>query len=118
MRGGGKLNTVMMSTAISLSFILPWIGTVFLMPVIEKNGLYKTVQAVFTMRAAVASVSLTLYYVFPSSSSFALFLLVNRIATECESTRGVRVSVDMWCACWVAIHCIACFLHLFAHLRS
>ena len=89
------LTTTTASAIISLSFVMPWVGTVFLTPLIERVGLFETVHAVFYIRAATAAVALAAYGVFPSAMAFALCLLANRVATECSCRLFPLVTADL-----------------------
>ena len=78
---GTSLSSASQSTVVSLSFVLPWLGTVFVTPVVKRIGVHETVTRILKIRVAIAAIGAILAVVMKRSSW--MFLLINRVSSEC-----------------------------------
>ena len=72
----------MQGVVIALSFVLPWLGTVAVTPLVNTSGLHKTVAYILQSRMAVAVLGL-ISVVFGMCRFQFFFLLTNRVLCEC-----------------------------------
>jgi Na+/melibiose symporter-like transporter len=54
----GRLTQATLATIVSSSFVLPWIGTIFVTPFVQRFGLYRVMRSIFNFRIALAAFSL------------------------------------------------------------
>ena len=78
---GNALSSEMQSLVVSLSFVLPWACTVITTPVVQRIGVYGVVKVIFGVRIMIAGVGMAAALLQGRTSW--LFLLVNRVASEC-----------------------------------
>ena len=78
---GNALSPNAQGFVVSLSFVLPWVCTVFLTPIVKKVGAYNVIQGIFKVRICIVFVGL--FYALSTSKTSWLYLMVNRIASEC-----------------------------------
>ena len=81
---GTAVSEEVLSTIISLSFILPWVGTLFITPTIKRVGLYRVMQRVLLSRSALLAFSFCFAFASRTSSPkfTCAFLLINRVMSE------------------------------------
>ena len=91
----GGISPFARSTVLSLSFILPWLGAILLTPVVERYGVQNAIARIFRVRAIICSVGLISLVALSVpgattwlgetflSVAFVLYLLANRVSSEC-----------------------------------
>lgn len=78
---GTSLSIQSQSTIISMSFVLPWITTIFVTPIVERSGVYATIMNILIVRILISAIGVTYAVVFRQTSW--IYLLVNRVSSEC-----------------------------------
>ena len=78
---GNSLSTRAQGFVVSLSFVLPWICTVILTPLVQKLGVYTVIKRIFLVRLCIISLGILFTFVYGRTSW--VYLCINRIASEC-----------------------------------
>lgn len=78
---GTTLSRQSQSSVVSASFVLPWVSTIFVTPVVERFGVYNTVKRILQVRAVISVIGVGGALVFHQTSW--LYLLINRVSSEC-----------------------------------
>lgn len=93
--GGLLLTQALQSSAISLSFFLPHVGTVFFTPFIRSNGLYATIRSIFVFRLALLAIATIVGRATLGPFLVTLFMLTNRVASETVCRLSPLVIADV-----------------------
>eukprot|EP00943_MAST-04B_sp_MAST-4B-sp1_P003784 g3784.t1 len=78
---GNVLSTKAQGFVVSLSFVLPWICTVILTPLVQKLGVYTVIQRIFVVRIFIVIFGLIFTFLYGRTSW--IYLCINRIVSEC-----------------------------------
>jgi len=79
---GDACSPPVLGMIISLSFILPWVGTIFLTPSVQRFGIASVVRLILLARIAWCTLSFLFGRMIWSSWFSAFFLLSNRVMSE------------------------------------
>ena len=93
--GGLLITQALQSSAISLSFFLPHVGTVFFTPFIRSNGLYATIRSIFVFRLALLAIATIVGRATMGPFLVTLFMLTNRVASETVCRLSPLVIADV-----------------------
>jgi hypothetical protein len=89
------LTQTLQSSAISLSFFLPHVGTVFFTPFIRSNGLYATIRLIFVFRLILLALVTFIGRASMGPFFVTLFMLTNRVASETVCRLSPLVIADV-----------------------
>ncbi len=78
---------------VSLSFVLPWVCTVFLTPMVKRMGVYRVIGRIFVLRIVIVICGV-LFTLLTYRTSW-LYLMVNRIVSECVCRLMPLVKSDL-----------------------
>lgn len=90
---GRDLSLHTQGLVVSMSFVLPWLCTIFLTPVVKKHGVYNTLSRVLVLRLGITIIGISYAAAFAHLSW--LYLLTNRVVCECVCRLLPLVTSDL-----------------------